>query len=163
MFASKGPLVARYSELVDLAKQHGARLGASAAVGIPLPSIEVGVLGVRGAGLRRFRGVFNDTANQILRDLESGISLDSAVERARMEGTIEEDPRLESGGMGRCLQALDSGAGHLGPVLVSGEHLDDRCFHDWEEGARRGSFPANENSPHRHRYEAILGTDSIEG
>ena len=106
VFASKGPLVARYSELVDLAKQHGARLGASAAVGIPLPSIEVGVLGVRGAGLRRFRGVFNDTANQILRDLESGISLDSAVERARMEGTIEEDPRLDLEGWDAAYKLL---------------------------------------------------------
>ena len=73
VFASKGPLVARYSELSALAKANGARLGASAAVGMPLPSLEVGVLGLRGTKLSRFRGVFNDTTNQILRDLEAGI------------------------------------------------------------------------------------------
>jgi homoserine dehydrogenase len=106
VFASKGPLVARYAEVVELAARRGARLGASAAVGIPLPSIEVGVLGVRGAGLSRFRGVFNDTANQILRDLESGISLESAVERARLEGTIEEDPRLDLDGWDAAYKLL---------------------------------------------------------
>ena len=106
VFASKGPLVARYSELVDLGKQHGARIGASAAVGIPLPSIEVGVLGVRGAGLHCFRGVFSETANQILRELESGIDIDSAIERARIEGTIEADPRLDLDGWDAAYKLL---------------------------------------------------------
>ena len=56
VFASKGPLVARYQELSKIARERGARIGASAAVGIPLPTLEVGGLGIRGANLRRFRG-----------------------------------------------------------------------------------------------------------
>ena len=44
VFASKGPLVARYRELSELALSRGVSLGMSAAVGIPLPSLEVGVL-----------------------------------------------------------------------------------------------------------------------
>ena len=106
VFASKGPLVARYRELSELAREHGARLGASAAVGIPLPSIELGTLGVRGTKLSRFRGVFNDTTNQILRDLEAGISLDDSIERARIEGTIEEDPRLDLDGWDAAYKLL---------------------------------------------------------
>lgn len=106
VFASKGPLVARYEELTELAMARDTKLGASAAVGIPLPSIEVGVWGVRGAGLSRIRGVFNDTANQVLRDLESGISLESAIERARFEGTIEEDPRLDLEGWDAAYKLL---------------------------------------------------------
>jgi homoserine dehydrogenase len=98
VFASKGPLVVAYAELVRRAKQSGARIGASAAVGIPLPSLEVGVVGMRGAGLTRFRGVLNDTTNQILRDLESGISLEASIERARLAGTLEENPKLDLDG-----------------------------------------------------------------
>ena len=106
VFASKGPLVARYHELSELAREHGAHLGASAAVGIPLPSLELGTGGVRGTNLSRFRGVFNDTSNQILRDLEAGISLDDSIERARIEGTIEEDPRLDLDGWDAAYKLL---------------------------------------------------------
>jgi len=106
VFASKGPLVARYQDLVDCARETGARIGAAAAVGIPLPSVEVGAHGLRGAHLNRFRAVLNDTTNQILRDLESGISLEDSVERARIEGTIEEDPRLDLDGWDAAYKLL---------------------------------------------------------
>lgn len=106
VFASKGPLVARYEELSKIARERGARLGASAAVGIPLPTLEVGCLGIRGANLRRFRGVFNDTTNQILRDLEAGIALKDSIERARLEGTIEADPRLDLDGWDAAYKLL---------------------------------------------------------
>lgn len=106
VFASKGPLVVAYADLVRRAAMSGARIGASAAVGIPLPSIEVGLLGVRGTGLKRFRGVLNDTTNQILRDLEAGISLQASVERARLAGTLEEDPTLDLDGWDAAYKLL---------------------------------------------------------
>jgi homoserine dehydrogenase len=106
VFASKGPLVAAFDELSSLARAGGARIGASAAVGIPLPSLEVGVLGLRGSGIIRFRGVLNDTTNQILRDLESGISLQDAIAGARLAGTIEEDPRLDLEGWDAAYKLL---------------------------------------------------------
>jgi homoserine dehydrogenase len=105
-FASKGPLVTSYAELVQLARESGARLGASAAVGIPLPTLEVGVLGLRGSKIHKVRGVLNDTANQILRDLESGRSLEWAIEAARRAGTIEEDPRLDLEGWDAAFKLL---------------------------------------------------------
>ncbi|HXV65320.1 MAG TPA: hypothetical protein VEK15_31785 [Vicinamibacteria bacterium] len=106
VFASKGPLVVAQSELVARAREKGVRLGASAAVGIPLPSIEVGVYGCRGARVHRFRGILNDTTNQILRDLEAGITLESSIERARIAGTIEEDPRLDLEGWDAAYKLL---------------------------------------------------------
>ncbi len=106
VFASKGPLVAAFAELASLARSRGARIGASAAVGIPLPSLEVGVLGLRGAGITRFRGILNDTTNQILRDLESGVALHDSVARARLAGTIEEDPRLDLEGWDAAYKLL---------------------------------------------------------
>lgn len=106
VFASKGPLIAAFEDLARRAVRHGARIGASAAVGIPLPSLEVGLSGLRGTGLVRFRGVLNDTANQILRDLEAGSSLEESIERARIEGTIEEDPRLDVDGWDAAYKLL---------------------------------------------------------
>lgn len=106
VFASKGPLVASFDDLARLARSTGARIGASAAVGIPLPSLEVGLLGLRGAGVTRFRGVLNDTTNQILRDLESGMSLEDSIASARRAGTIEEDPRLDLEGWDAAYKLL---------------------------------------------------------
>jgi homoserine dehydrogenase len=117
-FASKGPLVASYAELVGMAKDSGARIGASAAVGIPLPSLDVGLLGLRGASIARVRGILNDTANQILRDLESGHSLESAIETARRAGTIEEDPRLDLEGWDAAFKLLILARAIWEPTLV---------------------------------------------
>lgn len=106
VFASKGPLVAAFEELSHLARSTGARIGGSAAVGIPLPSLEVGLLGLRGAGTTRLRGILNDTTNQILRDLEAGISLQESIGRARLAGTLEEDPRLDLEGWDAAYKLL---------------------------------------------------------
>ncbi len=106
VFASKGPLVADFEGLSTLARSNGARMGASAAVGIPLPSLEVGALGLRGAGVHRLRGILNDTTNQILRDLEAGLSLPDAVAKARLAGTIEEDPRIDLEGRDAAYKLL---------------------------------------------------------
>ncbi len=106
VFASKGPLVADFEGLSTVARANGARIGASAAVGIPLPSLEVGALGLRGAGVRRFRGILNETANQILRDLEAGLSLPDAIAKARLAGTIEEDPRIDLEGWDAAYKLL---------------------------------------------------------
>jgi homoserine dehydrogenase len=120
-FASKGPLVAAFDELSSLARGSGARIGASAAVGIPLPSLEVSVLGLRGAGITRFRGILNDTTNQILRDLESGISLEDAITRARLAGTIEEDPRLDLEGWDPAYKLLILARAVWKPTLALGD------------------------------------------
>jgi homoserine dehydrogenase len=121
VFASKGPLVAAFEELTSLARSTGARIGASAAIGVPLPSLEVGLLGLRGAGVTRFRGILNDTTNSILRDLESGVSLEAAIERARLAGTIEEDPRLDVEGWDAAYKLLILARALWSPALSLGD------------------------------------------
>lgn len=106
VYASKGPLVVAQEELVGLALEKGVSLGASAAVGIPLPSFEVGLRACRGARVKKLRGILNDTSNQILRDMEAGISLEKSIERARIAGTIEEDPRLDVEGWDAAYKLL---------------------------------------------------------
>jgi len=121
VFASKGPLVVAFDELSRLARSSGARIGASGAVGIPLPSLEVGVLGLRGSGVTRFRGVLNDTTNQILRDLESGIALQDSIARARLAGTLEEDPRLDLEGWDAAYKLLILARALWSPTLSLGD------------------------------------------
>ncbi len=121
VFASKGPLVAHFEELSRIARRRGARIGVSAAVGVPLPTLEVGTLGLRGAGLRRFRAVLNDTSNQLLRDLEAGLSLEESIELARSAGTIEADSRLDIDGWDATYKLLILARILWRPDL----HLDD--------------------------------------
>jgi homoserine dehydrogenase len=121
VFASKGPLVVAFDELSSLARSSDARIGGSAAVGVPLPSLEVGVLGLRGAGVTRFRGVLNDTTNQILRDLESGIGLQDSIARARLAGTLEEDPRLDLEGWDAAYKLLILARALWKPTLSLGD------------------------------------------
>ncbi len=106
VFASKGPLVAGFGELVSLASRHGARMGFSAAVGTPLPSIEIGLLGLHGSRLHGFRGLLNETSNRILRDMEAGVSYEDALEGARRAGVLEADPRLDLEGWDTAYKAL---------------------------------------------------------
>lgn len=105
-FASKGPLVARFRELRALAREHGGQIGAAAAVGVPLPVLDVGLGGIRGAKLLRIRGVLNDTSNQVLRDLEAGATLPEAIASAQRAGIIEEDPSLDLDGWDAAYKLL---------------------------------------------------------
>jgi homoserine dehydrogenase len=106
VLASKGPLVADFEGLLKTAQSEGCRLGYSAAVGAPLPAVETVLLGLRGAHLRSFRGLFNETSNRILREMESGVSYEDALEGARRAGILETDPRLDLEGWDTAYKVL---------------------------------------------------------
>jgi homoserine dehydrogenase len=106
VFASKGPLVAGFEELVSLADRHGGRIGLSAAVGTPLPSVETGLIGLQGSRVHGFHGCLNETSNRILRDMEDGVSYVDAVEGARRAGVLETDPRLDLEGWDTAFKVL---------------------------------------------------------
>lgn len=106
VFASKGPLVAAHAELSDLARRHGGRLGASAAVGIPLPSLEVALAATRGASLRSMRGALNGASDRVLAARLAGRSRDEAVAEARELGILEADPRLDLEGWDAAYKIL---------------------------------------------------------
>ena len=106
VLASKGPLVAAFSELLELARLRGCRIGISAAVGTPLPSLEVGYLGSRGSTLHAFRGIFNTTANRILMQMERGVGYEDALKDAERAGILEPDPRLDVEGWDAAFKVL---------------------------------------------------------
>lgn len=106
VLASKGPLVVAFAELVALARNKGCRIGMSAAVGTPLPSLELVHLGLRGSVLRGFRGVFSATANRILAKMEEGASHQEAMADAERAGILEADPRLDLEGWDTAFKTL---------------------------------------------------------
>ena len=106
VLASKGPLVHAFGDLMDLARREKCRIGISAAVGTPLPSLETMHLSLRGAVLRGFRGIFNETSNRILIMMESGMSYEGAVENARSAGILEHDPSLDLEGWDTAFKVL---------------------------------------------------------
>jgi homoserine dehydrogenase len=106
VLASKGPLVADFKGLMELAREAGSRIGYSAAVGTPLPSLETVLLGTHGTRLSGFHGLFNETSNRILREMESGVSYDDAFENARQAGVLEADPRLDIEGWDTAYKVL---------------------------------------------------------
>jgi len=89
--ANKGPVVFAYRELRQLADSHSLSFQFESAVmdGVPIFSLfhdsmpAVKVLG--------FSGVLNSTTNVVLQQIESGLSLDAAVERAKQLGVAESD------------------------------------------------------------------------
>jgi homoserine dehydrogenase len=99
-------LVADFGGLLKLARKRGCRIGYSAAVGTPLPSVETVLLGLHGAKLSAFRGLFNETSNRILREMESGVTYDDALENARRAGVLETDPRLDLEGWDTVYKVL---------------------------------------------------------
>ena len=106
VLASKGPLVAAFAELLELARHKKCRIGISAAVGTPLPSLEMVHLSLRGSTLHGFRGIFNTTANRILMKMESGVSYEDAMEDAERAGILEADPRLDVEGWDTAFKVL---------------------------------------------------------
>jgi len=117
VLASKGPLVSAFAELLDLAQRSKCRLGISAAVGSPLPSLETVHLSLRGSTLRGFRGIFSATANCVLSDMESGVSYQGAVENARRAGILEPDPRLDLEGWDTAFKVLILARSFWSPTL----------------------------------------------
>ena len=63
-------------------------------------------LSLRGAGLRGFRGIFNEASNRILIKMESGMSYQAAVENARSAGILESDPSLDLEGWDTAFKVL---------------------------------------------------------
>ena len=95
VLANKGPLVLAFHELHDLANRHGALLGFSAAVGGPLPIVNMLRRDLVSAGISRIRGVLNITTNFILGAMADGRSYEDALADAQRIGAAETDPTLD--------------------------------------------------------------------
>jgi len=89
--ANKGPIVYAYRELRDLAAKYGRRFLFESTVmdGVPIFSLFQENLPV--IHLQGFRGILNSTTNVILDGMESGLSFEAALRKAREIGVAESD------------------------------------------------------------------------
>jgi homoserine dehydrogenase len=95
---NKGPMVLAYQELHELAGQHGAKLRFDGTVAGGLPAVNLGQRDLRGSTVQRIEAVPNLTTGYILELLGDGLSWEEALERARVEGSLEADPSFDLDG-----------------------------------------------------------------
>ncbi|WP_160617738.1 hypothetical protein [Pseudoblastomonas halimionae] len=96
--ASKRVIDAEYVALAQLARDHGAQLRFSAAVGGGAPVLET-VAEARSAGnIARIDAVLNGTLNYLLHEIERGTDFQSALETAQAAGLAEADPTNDLSG-----------------------------------------------------------------
>jgi homoserine dehydrogenase len=96
--ADKGALVVDFHGLREKAVRKGLGLGASAAAGAALPTLDVGRVSLAGAEITSLAGVLNGTTNYILTQMALGTSYEKALEEAQAKGIAEPDPSLDVGG-----------------------------------------------------------------
>jgi len=99
VFASKGPLVLAYSDIMARAAAAGSRVLFSGTVAGGLPTVNIGMRDLAGSGVTRVEGIFNGTTNYILtRMAQEHLGYDEAVEGAQAAGIAEADPTLDVDG-----------------------------------------------------------------
>ncbi len=99
VFASKGPLVLAYDEIMRRAQAQGSQVLFSGTVAGGLPTVNIGMRDLAGSGVTRVEGIFNGTTNYILtRMAQERLSYDEAVKGAQAAGIAEADPTLDVDG-----------------------------------------------------------------
>lgn len=94
----KGPLVAAYRELSEIAKRSGARL--KFCVGGALPAIDVALRDLRGTTITSIRAILNGTTNFILSEMHArGCSMEEALSVAVERGIAEPNPAQDLDGI----------------------------------------------------------------
>jgi homoserine dehydrogenase len=94
--ANKGPLVLRYAELQELARERRALIYMSAATAAALPTLDLGETCLAGAKILGVEGILNGTTNFILTKMrDEGYSYHDALREAQAHGIAETDPRLD--------------------------------------------------------------------
>lgn len=140
--ANKDLLASHGAQLFDLARRHGGRLLASAAVGGSVPVLEA--LARPGAApVVSLAGVLNGTANFVLERSERGDDLAGALAEARRLGLAEADPR-------RDLDGRDAAAKLCAVALASGDGPPLR-----EEDVRREPITASALRPGLRQVAAL--------
>jgi len=95
---NKGPLVLAYRELHALARAHHVQLRFDGTVAGGLPALNIGTRDLRGATVHRIEAVPNLTTGFVMDQLAQGASWETALARARAEGTLEADPSFDLDG-----------------------------------------------------------------
>ncbi len=98
--ASKGALVIAFRKLREMAAAHGLALKFSGATAAALPTLDVGLVSLAGAGIEGIQGILNGTSNYVLTKMADGLSYEEALQVARRWGIAEPDPSYRRRGLG---------------------------------------------------------------
>src|SRR5664280_466696 len=98
--SNKGPLVAAFGELTELARAQGVALRYEATVGGAMPIINLILDTLAGTQVLGIRGVLNGTCNYILtRMAEEALEYDQVLSEAQDMGIAEADPTYDVAGI----------------------------------------------------------------
>jgi homoserine dehydrogenase len=104
--ASKGPLVVAFRKLRSLASGRGLALSFSGATAAALPTLDVALVSLAGAGIEGIQGILNGTSNYVLTKMADGLGYEEALQEAQRWGIAEPDPRLDVEGWDSAAKLL---------------------------------------------------------
>ncbi len=93
--ADKGPLVVDYRRLKEKATRNRLSLKFSGATAAALPTMDIALHSLAGAGISRVEGILNGTTNYILTKMREGIDYRQSLEEAKSKGIAEPDPSFD--------------------------------------------------------------------
>jgi homoserine dehydrogenase len=104
--ANKGPAALAATELILLARQHGAQLRMESTVMAGTPVISTIREGMAGARVYAMRGILNGTTNYILSAMAAGHDYVEALADAQLRGYAETDPTADVEGYDAMAKTL---------------------------------------------------------
>lgn len=104
--ANKGPAALAATELISLARQHGAQLRMESTVMAGTPVISTIREGMAGARVYAIRGILNGTTNYILSEMAAGHDYVEALADAQLRGYAETDPTADVEGYDAVAKTL---------------------------------------------------------
>jgi homoserine dehydrogenase len=118
--ANKGPIALAYQELMSLAAEKGLSLKFAAAVGAPLPALELGEYSLQGCTINGIEAILNATSNCILDYMECGKgNFDAGLKEAQSCGVAEANPALDVEGWDTTAKMVILTNALMGPASVA--------------------------------------------
>lgn len=93
--ANKGPIAWKYKQLKEKADQKGLQLLFESTVLDGTPVFNLVKRTLPDCAIEGFRGILNSTTNYILGEMESGLSYEEALQKAKDQDFVEADPNLD--------------------------------------------------------------------
>lgn len=138
VLANKAPLAVAWNELRS--EENRSRVRFSACVGGALPTISLGRSILHGAQALRIETVLNGTSHLVLRLMERGLDMASAIAQAQAQGIAEPDPSFDIDGIDSAVKLLILSNELLGTRF----RLDDVAYRGIGEITRQDLAAARE-------------------
>lgn len=105
--ASKGALVREYDKISTLIKAKNLNLKISGATAAALPTLDLGIQGIRGSKVKCIKGILNGTSNYILTMMmRENMSYNEALDIAIKKGIAEKNNKLDVSGIDTACKIL---------------------------------------------------------